>query len=93
MQLMTWAGSSVTVHFTGSDEVAVELDGRLTAVPAADRWVNLTRNDLPFVVLQASGVPAAVVLAFAWNSSFAFAVPAACHSSVAERYTGCRLSG
>ena len=54
LQLMTWAGSSVTVTFTGSSMVAVELDGHMTAVPAADRWINQTRNDLPSVVFQAS---------------------------------------
>lgn len=64
LQLMTWAGSSVTVTFTGSSMVAVELDGHMTAVPAADRWINQTRNDLPSVVFQAS----------AWQGTNSFAL-------------------
>ncbi|PRW45110.1 glycine oxidase isoform X1 isoform A [Chlorella sorokiniana] len=51
-QLMTWAGCSVTVRFTGSAEVSVELDGRMTSVPVADRWVDKARSDLPSVVFE-----------------------------------------
>ena len=54
VQLMTWAGSSVTVRFAGSDEVSVGIDGRMSSVPAADRWVAQARSDAPSVVFQAS---------------------------------------
>ena len=50
-QLMTWPGNAITVRFV-SDEVSVELDGRMTAVPASDQWVTKTRNDLPSVLFQ-----------------------------------------